>query len=338
MGFLSSIGNIFKKILPIAATVAPFIPGIGPIVGAGLGALSSVVGKSEQNKGNIQAAQTQMDFQAQSTEKQMEHQNISTAQQMEHQTSERKHAQYFSQQSADKQMDFQREANAKAMAFTYDREKSQQNYAERLSSSAHQREIKDLKKAGLNPILSAKYGGSSSPSMSPNIGQTSSGAHATSSGTAGASSAGASSAGSKANIVDSLTPAISTALQMKTVEANVGNTLAQRKVIKANEENVRANTNLTILRGQTEIQNYDKAQAEVILKQLQGKSEFQRIQILKQTLKISTKTAQVLAAKLPGIQLQETVDTSPIGILGKYLRALNPLTSSAKDLSNIGAK
>ena len=83
----------------------------------------------------------------------------------------------WSAAQAEKQMDFQREQNKVAMDFNAAEAAKNRDWQKMMSDTAHQREIRDLQAAGLNPILSATGGnGAAVTSGATASGVTSSGA------------------------------------------------------------------------------------------------------------------------------------------------------------------
>ena len=100
---------------------------------------------------------------------------------------------------------FQEQSNAKAMAFSKAEAQKARDFEERMSNTAHQREIQDLVKAGLNPILSATRGAST-----PNA----------------VSASGVSSSGSKGNTDSSMTNLFSGMIQAVISQATALSTTA----------------------------------------------------------------------------------------------------------------
>lgn len=220
--------------------------------------------------------------------------------------------------SAQEARDFNAAEAERARKFNAEQAEINRKYQERLSNTAHQRQVDDLRKAGLNPILSANKGASTP---------------------GGSAASGPAASGPMAKLENVLTPALNSATQVANVMADIRNKNVQNDLIRnqAWKEQKHAemlgHTANKVLMEQAkinpEIKNLLQTNANL---KLEGSNIEQRNKNLKQEFENNELYNQMRRTLLPGMRTEQKIDESLYGQIIRYLGRLNPLSNSAKNV------
>lgn len=217
---------------------------------------------------------------------------------------------------------FQSQEAATARSFNATEAKINRDFQERLSNTAHAREIKDLRSAGLNPILSAKYGGSSTPSGSVATASAPSGSSATR---------------QAARIEDEIGPAVSTALQTSRLKQEISNMRANEDLIKTQQTHERAKIANTAAKTESERMmptllerqaSQSGAQAQKLIEET--KNVKQQFELGKLTIQQAKQEIEGMKERLKYLRAQGKVNESTFGQWMMYLDRILPWAAEGR--------